>query len=75
MTIKWISSVQAKINDTIHVYIQSNDGDWCIYTNNIPSTDFDGNSFKSKYDAQDFVEEQAKNIVCIESENNAIPKP
>jgi hypothetical protein len=71
MTIKWISSVHAKINDSIHVYIESNDGDWFIYTDNIPSTDFEDNSFKSKYDAQDFAEEQAENIAKIEAEKLA----
>ena len=68
MTIKWISSVHAKINDSIHVYIESDDNNWFIYTNNIPSTDFEDNSFKSKYDAQDFVEKQAEKIAAIELE-------
>lgn len=71
MTIKWISSVHAKINDSIHVYIESDDGNWFIYTNNIPSTDFEDNSFKSKYDAQDFAEEQAENIAKSEMEKLA----
>jgi hypothetical protein len=66
MTIKWISSVHAKINNSIHVYIEFDDNNWFIYTDNIPSTDFDDNSFKSKYDAQDFAEKQAEKIAAIE---------
>jgi hypothetical protein len=68
MTIKWISSVHAKINGSIHVYIEFDDNKWFIYTDNIPSTDFEDNSFKSKYDAQDFAEKQAEKIVSIELE-------
>ncbi len=71
MTINWISSVHAKINDSIHVYIESDDDRWFIYTDNMQSTDFDSNSFKSKYDAQDFAEEQAKNIAKFEAEKIA----
>lgn len=69
--IKWISSVQAKINDLIHVYIESNDGIWFIYTDNISATDFEGNSFNSKYDAQDFAEDQAEKIAEFEAEKIA----
>lgn len=71
MTIKWISSVHAKINDSIHVYIESDDDRWFIYTDNMQSTDFDDNSFKSKYDAQDFVEDQVENIAKFEAEKIA----
>jgi len=71
MTIKWISSVHAKINDSIHVYIESDDDRWFIYTDNMQSTDFDSNSFGSKYDAQDFAENQAENIAKFEAEKIA----
>ena len=70
-TIKWISSVQAKINDSIHVYIESDDHNWFIYTDNMQATDFDGNSFGSKYEAQDFAEEQSENIAKFEAEKIA----
>ena len=66
--ITWISSVHAKINGSIHVYLDSDNERWFIYTDNMQSTDFDSNSFGSKYDAQDFAEDQAENIAKFESE-------